>query len=65
MLFRSELFAGEIYSILQSVEGVDFVEEVVLQQADPTSRQFGQPATRIAPANSGLLCSYEHRVNVD
>jgi predicted phage baseplate assembly protein len=63
--FGRELFAGEIYSILQAVEGVDFVEEVVLQQVEPLTRQFGPPLTRIQPPNQGLLCSYEHRVRVE
>src|SRR5262249_31185051 len=30
--FGRELFAGEIYSLLQTVDGVDFIEEVVLHQ---------------------------------
>ncbi|HEX8969427.1 MAG TPA: putative baseplate assembly protein, partial [Chloroflexota bacterium] len=63
--FGRELFAGEIYSILQNVDGVDFVEEVFLHQVEPGTRQFGPPLTRIAPANVGLLCSYEHRVRVE
>lgn len=63
--FGRELFAGEIYSILQGIDGVDFVEEVLLHQVDPLTRQFGPPLTRIVPANNGLLCSYEHRVRVE
>jgi predicted phage baseplate assembly protein len=63
--FGRELFSGEIYSILQAIDGVDFVEEVVVHQVDPTTRQFGPPLTRIAPLNNGLLCSYEHRVRVE
>jgi len=63
--FGRELFAGEIYSILQGIDGVDFVEEVVLHLVEPTTRQFGPPSSRVAPANGGLLCSYEHRVRVD
>jgi predicted phage baseplate assembly protein len=63
--FGRELFAGEIYSILQSIDGVDFVEEVVLHQVEPATREFGPPLSRIAPVSGGLLCSYEHRVRVD
>jgi predicted phage baseplate assembly protein len=63
--FGRELFAGEVYSILQAIEGVDFVEEVVLHQVEPATRQFGPPSSRIAPADAGLLCSYEHRVLVE
>jgi predicted phage baseplate assembly protein len=63
--FGRELFAGEIYSLLQAIDGVDFVEEVVLHQVEPQTRQFGPPLTRIAPPEAGLLCSYEHRVRVE
>ena len=63
--FGRELFAGEIYSLLQTVDGLDFIEEVVLHQVDPRTRDFGPPLTRIAPPNAGLLCSYEHRVRVE
>lgn len=63
--FGRELFAGEIYSILQAIDGVDFVEEVVLHEVEPGTPQFGPPLSRVAPAQGGLLCSFEHRVRVD
>jgi predicted phage baseplate assembly protein len=63
--FGRELFAGEIYSILQAIDGVDFVEEVVLHSVNPQTREFGPAATRVAPADGGLLCSFEHRIRVE
>jgi hypothetical protein len=63
--FGRELVQGEVFSLLQAVEGVDFVEEVALHQVNPASREFSAPATRLAPMDNGLICSYEHRVLVD
>jgi len=60
--FGRELFAGELYSLLQSIDGVDIVEEVMLHQVDPQARQFGPALGRVAPADNGLLCLFEHRV---
>jgi predicted phage baseplate assembly protein len=63
--FGRELFAGEIYSLIQSIDGVDLVEEVTLHRVDPATREFGPPLPRVAPAANGLFCSHEHRVRVD
>jgi predicted phage baseplate assembly protein len=63
--FGRELFAGEVYSLLQGIDGVDFVEEVTLHTVNPTTRDFGPPSTRLAPVADGLLASYEHRVRVE
>ena len=63
--FGRELFAGEIYSLLQNVDGVDFVQEVTLHAVDPATRDFGPPSSHLAPAAGGLLASYEHRVRVE
>jgi hypothetical protein len=59
------LFAGEIYSLLQGIDGVDIVEEVTLHRVQPANREFGPPVARLAPADDGLLCSYEHRVRIE
>jgi hypothetical protein len=65
--FGREHFAGEVYSILQAVEGIDFVEQVDLHLVDPSAAKPvpGEKLNRIAPANGGLLCSYQHRVTVE
>jgi predicted phage baseplate assembly protein len=63
--FGRELFAGEIYSLLQVIDGVDIVEEVTLHQVDPLTRGFSLPVVRLAPADNGLLCSFEHRVRTE
>jgi hypothetical protein len=41
------------------------VEDATLYPADPSAHTFGQAATRIWPGPDGLICSYEHRVEVE
>jgi predicted phage baseplate assembly protein len=62
--FGRDLFAGELYSLLQNVAGVDIVEEVTLQQVDPNTLVFSVPRTRLTPGGAGLLGSYRHQVIV-
>jgi predicted phage baseplate assembly protein len=62
--FGRELMAGELYPLLQQIEGVDFVEDITLQAIDSANRTAGPAVTRVLPAAQGLLCSYEHRVTV-
>jgi len=63
--FGRELFAGEIYSLVQAIDGVDFVEDVTLQQVDIATLNFGDAQVRLTPEGNGLFCSHEHRVRVD
>ena len=62
--FGRELYVSEVYSLLQRTPGVDIVEEAAMYQVDPVTRTFGQPGNRIAPGEDGLICLYEHRVQV-
>lgn len=62
--FGRELFLGEVYSILQSVEGIQVIEEVTLYHVDPNSAASGPPTTRISPGPGGILVSHEHRITV-
>jgi predicted phage baseplate assembly protein len=62
--FGRELFVSEIYSLLQRTPGVDVVEEAAIYQVDPVTRTFSQPTNRIVPHGDGLICSYEHRIQV-
>jgi predicted phage baseplate assembly protein len=62
--FGRELFAGELYSQLQQVSGVDVVEQVVLHTVDPVSGQKGGPQTEILLEPDGLLCSWNHEIRV-
>lgn len=63
--FGRELVAGELYPVLNAVEGVQFVEEIALRQFDPTTGNVGALVTRLAPGNDGLLCSAQHELRVE
>jgi hypothetical protein len=60
--FGRELVAGELYPLLQSVDGVSVVEEVLLREVDLGTGREGAATTRLTPSQDGLLCSAEHRV---
>jgi predicted phage baseplate assembly protein len=62
--FGRELFLGEVYSLLQQVEGLDVIEDVSLYHIDPATGASGQPVTRLSPGAEGLLCSSDHRITV-
>jgi predicted phage baseplate assembly protein len=62
--FGRDLYISEIYAMLQQVQNVDVVEEVALYQANPATGELGGPVTRISPGPDGLICSYEHRIQV-
>lgn len=55
---------GEVFAVLQQVEGVTLVEEVRLFPADPITGQRGTPVDRIDVAADALVFSYRHQVVV-
>jgi predicted phage baseplate assembly protein len=61
--FGRILYISEIYPILQTIEGVEFVEKVELFPVIDLARgQAGASTTTIDPGSRGLLCSYRHQV---
>ena len=61
--FGRILYISEIYSILQTIEGVEFVEKVELfPVVDMARGQAGAPTQMIDPGPLGLLCSYRHQI---
>jgi hypothetical protein len=58
------LFSSEISSLLQQVDGVDVVEQIVLHEANPETKEIGPPLTEIVPPADGLLCSFQHTLEV-
>jgi hypothetical protein len=62
--FQRPLFVAEVYSLLQRLDGVDTVEEAHLQQVDPVRGEMTERADRITPGADGLLCSFEHSIEV-
>ncbi|HEX2914636.1 MAG TPA: putative baseplate assembly protein [Chloroflexia bacterium] len=61
--FGRALYISEIYPILQTIEGVEFVESIELFPVVDISRgQAGAPTQIINPGPRGLLCSYRHQI---
>lgn len=63
--FGRPLHAGEVYSVLQGVRGVEYVQDVRLFGADPLSGQRGDAVQRLELGPNSLVFSYEHLVRVD
>jgi predicted phage baseplate assembly protein len=56
--------SGDAFSVLQSVPGVDVVEDVRLFGANPVTGERGEATTRLELAANSLVFSYEHQVMV-
>lgn len=61
--FGRPLHLSEIYSVIQQVEGVEFVEAAQLYAVGPDGRTQ-EPVNRIELAEHGLVVSHTHRVRV-
>jgi hypothetical protein len=65
--FGRALNPSEIYGLLQSIEHVEFVEDVQISISDSAGGARIQPATtmRTVPVSRhGLICSDQHQVKV-
>jgi predicted phage baseplate assembly protein len=62
--FGRTVHAGEVFGVLQSVDGVDLVDDVRLFSANPVTGERGQPAARVELPPNSLVFSYEHQVRV-
>jgi predicted phage baseplate assembly protein len=62
--FGRTVHVGEVYGLLQAVEGVDLVEDTRLYAADPVSGARGDAAQRIELDGNALVFSFEHQVRV-
>jgi predicted phage baseplate assembly protein len=61
--FGRTLYMSEIYPILQTIDGVEFVEKLELFPVIDLARGQAGPSTQtINPGSRGLLCSYRHQV---
>lgn len=61
--FGRILYLSEIFPILQTIDGVEFVERIQLFPVTDISRgQAGNPVNEINPGARGLLCSYRHQI---
>ena len=62
--FGRPIQSGEIYAVLQRVDGIDLVEDVRLFGADPRTGDRGDSVQRIELAANALVFSYDHQVRV-
>ena len=60
--FGRGLFVSELYSQIQSVEGVEYVSDIRAFPVDPENGERGERADAIHLQPHGLLCSHVHEV---
>jgi predicted phage baseplate assembly protein len=63
--FGRPVHVGEVYAVLQGVNGTEYVEEARLFPADPVTGERGDPADRVDLEPHALVFSYEHRIRVE
>ncbi|MFK0238346.1 putative baseplate assembly protein [Streptomyces vinaceus] len=63
--FGRPVQSGDLYAVLQRVQGVGIVEEIRLFGADPLTGARGKECDRVEVGADGLVFSYEHQVHVD
>jgi predicted phage baseplate assembly protein len=63
--FGRPIHVGEVHSVLQRVDGVDYVVDALLRAADPVGGELSDAMQRIDIDNHALVFSYEHQVLVE
>jgi predicted phage baseplate assembly protein len=62
--FGRPVHIGEIYALLQGVQGTEMIEDVRLFAANPLTGERGSPAQRVDVPPNALVFSYSHQVRV-
>ncbi|MCC6190908.1 MAG: putative baseplate assembly protein [Anaerolineales bacterium] len=62
--FGRDLYLSEVLTIIQSVAGVEYVQDATLYQVDLRTGQARAAGQRISLAQDALLLSYDHRITV-
>src|SRR5690606_22605091 len=62
--FGRDLYLSEVFTIIQSVAGVQYVQDATLYQVDLRSGQARAAGQKISLAQDALLLSYDHRITV-
>ncbi|HLX50563.1 MAG TPA: putative baseplate assembly protein [Streptosporangiaceae bacterium] len=63
--FGRPVQSGEIFGLLQRVQGVDMIEDVRIFSADPVTGKRGEEAHRINLEAGSLVFSYDHQIRVE
>jgi len=59
------LQAGEVFSVLQAIDGVDLVEDARIFGANPVTGERGKQTSRLELEPGSLVFSYAHQIRVD
>jgi predicted phage baseplate assembly protein len=62
--FGRPVQAGEVFAVLQNLNGTEYVDDVKLFAADPITGKRGEPVQRIELEKNALVFSYEHQIRV-
>jgi predicted phage baseplate assembly protein len=62
--FGRDLYLSEVFTIMQSVAGVEFVQDATLYQVDLRTGSARAAGQKISLAQDALLMSYDHRITV-
>ncbi|MFE7745523.1 putative baseplate assembly protein [Nocardia sp. NPDC057455] len=62
--FGRPVQAGELFAVLQAVEGVEQIDALRLYPADPINGTRGEATERITLPPNGLVFSFEHQIKV-
>jgi predicted phage baseplate assembly protein len=62
--FGRDLYLSEMQSVVQSIQGVEYAQDVTLYQVDIQTGQSRAAGQKITLAEDVLLLSYEHTVNI-
>ena len=60
--FGRDLYIADVYALVQSVPGVEFISDAKLFPVDVEAGKVGQPTQHIPVPRGGLICSYRHLV---
>jgi predicted phage baseplate assembly protein len=63
--FGRPVHSGEVYAVLQRVDGVEYLEEVRLFGADPRDGRRGSAVQRLDLDANSLVFSYDHALRVE
>lgn len=62
--FGRDLYLSEVLTIIQSVAGVEYVQDATLFQVDLRTGQARAAGQKVSLAGDALLLSYDHRITV-
>ncbi len=62
--FGRDLIVSDVYARIQSIGGVEYVEEARIYPVDISSGKRGEAVHRLVLDRADVLCSHEHRITI-